>query len=808
MNKLILLFLIILISCSSRNNNFDNDPFSMFKTSVQNSSINIFENNQIEFLALKGDKLKNYTVITNDKNNIVLNVKGIKVEDKNINKNNFKYLKDLNTKSSSTGSTINIALKENPGFKVFKRKSGLVLAIGPDYSEIADDDLDDLESKLFGSGSSESLDNLFSNPTSSNQIQETTPSPLSNFVDPVEIEDNDFSFDFFTSTEEKPIIETPRVETRGTNIPSVKKEQKQAETKVVEPVKEKIQTKEEILEDLASYEFEETSSPIISSPSNQDSSSKIKNIEIVKHIDKLRVTVSSDYALDFQKQEDNVNNQLKLIINNTRLPRSLARPFDVSEFNTSASIITAKQTKGPYSNTELIIQFRDQMDYYINQDQEIISIEFPIRIYEEYNDDLDTKVSSIDLVDDFSNSSVNDLEATRQLSKFNFEDYLAQPRKFYGTRMSIEVLNTDLNDVLRLIQDVSGINIVIANDIKDIKVTLSLKNVPWDQVLTVVLQNSGLAYIRQNSVISVAKLETIKNDRLLAAQALEAHRQLELTKIYVKKINYISYENILEVVKPLLSPRGQISIEKGTNNLVVNDLEENILKVDRLLSIIDKKPYQIAIEANIVEASQAWISSMGFDFIGSSGSDFAFKNISGYGDIKSILGVGSATNNLKIISAPRITTLDNKTAQIVQGSQVAYQTINEENNFSKINFENIQIVLSVTPKVSPNNEIILDLDVKREFPDYTLRTNRKLPPGVGVRRATTQVLMKDGDTTVIAGLYSLNQGAGSHGTPGIRMIPIIGWLFGKGEDKEQKNELMIFINARIIDIENTGMASK
>lgn len=802
-NYLLLSTVFLLFSCSTKQNisKVENDPFSIFKTPVQTTSINILDKGDREYLALKGKKLKNYTVITNDKNNLVLNVSGLKLEAKDIENSNYKYLRKIKTQTSEIGSTVSISLKDNPGFKVYKRNSGLLLAIGPDYKQIADSELDDLENQLFGEGDSENLDKIESVTNNEPMIEKVKEVKIT--AEPIETTKEDYGASVLDTFEEsQDTTETATV---------IKKEEPKKLIAVPVPTKRAEIESETFFNteaEVAQTSMENVEQNVVQ---EEDASARVKSIDFVKLIDKLRLTITTSFAVNYEKQEDEINNQIKLILNNTKLPKSLARPYDTSEFNGSVSMIIPKNTNGPYKNVEIIMQFRKDMDYSVNQEEDTINVDFPIVSSEDYNTNLDiADISSSNKdIDDFSDNGVNDLEAARQMSRFNFEDYLADPKKFYGTKMSIEVVDADIIDVLILIQDVSGINISASNDVKGIKINVSLKNVPWDQALSVVLQSAGLAYIRQGSVISVAKLETLRDDRVLAAQTLEAHRKLELSKIFVRKLNYSSVNSVEKKLKPLLSEKGQMSIDSDTNSVIVSDVQEAVLKIDRLLNIIDKRPFQIAIEANIVEANHAWVSSMGFDFISGSGSDFAFKNVSGYGDIKSLLGIGSSSNNLKIISAPKVTTIDNRTASIVQGTQVAYQTIDMETKerIGKIEFKDVQVVLSVTPKVTNNNEILLDIDVKREFPDYRFRQNRHVPPGVGVRRASTQILMKNGDTTVIGGLYSLDQGDGAIGTPGIRLIPIVGWLFGKSEDRDIKNELMIFINARIIDIDKAGVAS-
>lgn len=404
---------------------------------------------------------------------------------------------------------------------------------------------------------------------------------------------------------------------------------------------------------------------------------------------------------------------------------------------------------------------------------------------------------------DVTKSSTDDIQAARQMSRANFQDYLATPTSYYGRKMSLEVANADILDVLRMIQEVGMINIVVSGNVKG-KVDVSLKSVPWDQALSVVLQNAQLGYVMQGSVIRVAPLSDIRDERKLAAEALEASNQLEPLRIMVARLNYINAKEAEQKITALLSNRGRVAVDKDAKTVVVNDIEDVILKTDKLLKSIDTKPMQVAIEANIIEASDSWIRAMGFSWA-TDGGDIGFKNISGLGNISNTLGIASVKGDVKIVSSPRISAIDRTTASIIQGTQVAYKTTvstGTGETSEKIEFENIQVAMSVTPRVTESGEIMLDVDVKREFPDYMFRMNRKMPPGVGVRRASSQIMLKDGDTAVIGGLYSMDNGDSGAGVPLIRKIPIIGWFFGKEESREMKSELLIFLKATIKNDDN------
>ena len=303
----------------------------------------------------------------------------------------------------------------------------------------------------------------------------------------------------------------------------------------------------------------------------------------------------------------------------------------------------------------------------------------------------------------------------------------------------------------------------------------------------------------QGSIIRVAPITDIRDERKLAAEAMEAQNNLEPLKVMVARLNYINAKEVEDKLSAILSKRGKMSVDKDAKTLVLHDIGDVITKADKLLRAIDIKPMQVSIEANIVEANSSWLSSMGFSWATSSG-DISFKNISGIGNIDAAIGAASLSGDVKIVSAPKISAIDRQTASILQGTQVAYKTTGQSangENIDKIEFENIEVALNVTPRVTDNNEVILDVNVKREFPDYTLRLAKTLPPGVGVRKASSQLLLKDGDTAVIGGLYSLDNGDADAGVPLIKKIPVLGWFFGKNESREVRSELIIFLKATI-----------
>jgi len=736
-------------------NNSD-DPFSLLKAPVDKAHVHYVKKGGKDFVYLKGSKLKDYTVVTKD-NGLALNVRGYNIKGRAVLASKSNYLSDITTAATPDGSRVDLDLKKKQGFRVYRRPSGLVLAMGPGYQEIAEDDLEALDAEVSNSaGIDEELDSLLV-PKAPSVATPQTPPP----AEPIQQE----AKKEITDNELDQLLQESNNESKKTAASDL--DQMDNDT-----------ASDFALEEQGSIETA-MGKPAV-----------IQGIKVNKLYDRTEVVVQADRTIKYERKPSRPGyNQVVIDIPNASLAKNFNKSLDLSSSEGVIASITPSEVKGPYKAVKVTIQLNSEVEPEISQKNNLVSLAFPFS--EEIN--IATNVPGAS-----KPGEVNDVEAARQFSRMSFEDYLAKPTTFYGSRMSIQVSNAEILDVLKMIQEVSGVNIVVSDKVKG-KTDVTLTNVPWDQALSVVLQNSQLGYVRQGSVIRVAPLADLRDERKLAAEALEAHNSLEPLRVMVTRLNYIGAKEAEEKVTSLLSKRGKLSVDKDAKTIVVNDVEDTILKVDKMLRAIDTKPVQVAIEANIIEASDAWIRAMGFDWATGSG-DIAFKNISGYGNLGATIGLASINGDVKIISAPKICALDRQTASILQGTQVAYKTsvAGSSGELSdKVEFENIEVALNVTPRVTANNEIILDVNVKREFPDYTNRMNKNTPPGVGVRKASSQIMLKDGETAVIGGLYSLDTGDSSAGVPLMKKIPIVGLFFGKSEDREMRSELLIFIKAKI-----------
>ncbi len=479
-----------------------------------------------------------------------------------------------------------------------------------------------------------------------------------------------------------------------------------------------------------------------------------------------------------------------------------------------------------------------------------------------------------------------------------------KPKKFTGEKIALDFYETDIKNVFRILQDVSGKNFAIDQDVTG-KVTLSLhKPVPWDQVLDLVLKMNQLAMVTEGDVIRIgtqAKFEAEERARRkrweeeLKRQKLEVQLAQAVTE-YIP-INYANAKDIYAMISrgsgsgsggggstqmgsavaeesassnALLTPGvGSIMFDERTNQIIVTDLPPKIEQIKRIISQLDRPTRQVSIEARIVEASSSfareigvqwgveggisstgtepytasrlpgsgtasdpnqpsWLREMGaegqpgigpqrgFDTLGGTyGWDtavnlpisaaagalgFNFLRIAGTGLVINARLMASETNGeSKIISAPKIATLDNVKATIKSGLRYPYNKLDESGN-TVTEFEDIDLVLEVTPHVTLDQRISMRLKITKKDLGDLINGQQSFT----TKEAETVLLVNDGDTVVIGGIIKSSKGASQTGLPFLSKIPILGWLFKTESKAKRKEELLIFITPRIVNLEKRG----
>ena len=419
-----------------------------------------------------------------------------------------------------------------------------------------------------------------------------------------------------------------------------------------------------------------------------------------------------------------------------------------------------------------------------------------------------------------------------------------------GTQpITIDLRNADIENVLRLVAEESGVNIIAGEDVSG-EVTMTLQGVPLDEAFLTILQTEQLGFELRGNVIRVAPQETLNAEEEQRAEARARAQEVEPLEVFLLPINYASASDLTDQVDGLLSPRGSVSVDDRTNTLIIKDLADNLQSIRMLIETLDSQVPQVLIEARIVETNENFNREVGIqwggDFSMSQGSGnptgLIFPNVLGVsggatdseapvegtsenpnyavnlpatagtgsgGAMGLTMGsVGGAVNlNMrlsamedagyaKIISAPRIMTLDNREATISQGTSIPISVVSAAG--VQTIFVDATLELTVTPHVTPDGNVRMAIEATKNEPDFQ-NTGAQGDPTIIQNQAETELLVGDGDTTVIGGIYTENTGRSVSAVPFLHRIPILGFLFQNHSETENRSELLIFITPRIVN---------
>jgi type IV pilus assembly protein PilQ len=426
------------------------------------------------------------------------------------------------------------------------------------------------------------------------------------------------------------------------------------------------------------------------------------------------------------------------------------------------------------------------------------------------------------------------------------EGGLLEGKVYTGRRISLDFKDVEIDDVLRLIAEVSDLNIIAGDEVQG-QVTIRLVDVPWDQALDVILLTKGLGFIRVGNVLRIAPGEVLKSEEEARLQEKRAKEKLEDLVVKLQPVNYANVKEVAKMVKRLLTARGSVDIDVRTNTVILKDIANVIDEATALIKAIDTQTPQVMIEAKIVEANLDYLREVGSRWgVGVQPFEDAFDTGSPLKEdvgsdgftlqpVQDILGNGIAPNNIavsnpitelatgivnvgafllddrfnldlelaaaesegegKVISSPRVVTLDNRKASIEQGVSIPFQTF--ENGDAKLEFIDAVLRLDVTPHITQDKSIIMKIEVQRNAPDDSVPTPTG-SPAIAKNEAETETLVKDGQTLVIGGIYVVRSADRQSRVPYFHKIPVIGNAFKNNETREVRQELLVFVTPRVV----------
>ncbi len=417
------------------------------------------------------------------------------------------------------------------------------------------------------------------------------------------------------------------------------------------------------------------------------------------------------------------------------------------------------------------------------------------------------------------------------------EGGLMDGKEYVGRRISLDFKEVDIADVLRLIAEVSDLNVIAGDEVKG-KVTIRLVDVPWDQALDVILLTKGLGFARVGNVLRIAASDVLAGEEELRLQERRAKEKLEDLVVKLQPVNYANAKDLTGMLAKLLTERGSVNLDKRTNTLIIKDIASVIDEATALIKAVDTMPPQVMIEAKIVEAGLQYSRELGSRWtFGTNpltegtlgGRDYLFTGgpsdgiADGLGNQlvfgnpitaspTGLLGLAASVlddkfnfevelqaaevnGDGKVISSPRVVTLDNSPAIIEQGVSIPFQTF--ENGDAAIEFVDAVLKLDVTPHITADGSIIMKIKVSRNAPDSSVFTLTG-SPAIAKNQVDTETLVKDGQTLVIGGIYVVDTAQKQSRVPYLHTIPLLGSLFRSDSVVDKRKELLIFITPRIV----------
>jgi len=423
---------------------------------------------------------------------------------------------------------------------------------------------------------------------------------------------------------------------------------------------------------------------------------------------------------------------------------------------------------------------------------------------------------------------------------------LPEETRFTGNPVTLDFQGADLRAVLRTFSEISGLNVVIGSTIQG-TVDVALRDVPWDQALDIILRDQRLGYVVDGTIVRIAPLSVLADEEAQRRKLAEEQALAGELRVLTRSLSYARAADLTQLLtQTVLSQRGEIQFDERTNTLIINDLPEFLASASDLIGTLDKPEPQVEIEARIVQTNSTFARQLGVQWGTAARAAAALGNTFGtefpnQGSISGRTGasqslsdrdltdsVGSVINmpvspatsaigialgsvngaiNLdvalsamenegrgEILSTPRISTQNNVEAEITQGQQIPIQTV--ANNTVTVTFRDAALKLLVRPQITATDTVIMSITLENDVADFSRAVNG-IPP-IDTQRAITQVLVADGDTTVIGGIYVSREQASQDRTPGLHRIPLLGWLFQRNRYEDESRELLIFITPRII----------
>ena len=516
---------------------------------------------------------------------------------------------------------------------------------------------------------------------------------------------------------------------------------------------------------------------------------------------------------------------LSLTITNCLVPKRLQRALDTSQFGSPVLSVTPYQVqaKGTHQ-VKLLVRLRGNPAFKIRRDGDLLVWDItnpgPLPVAKlpapaaRVQEAPEARVAEELIPPVRPEEMVTEIPAVQHPGK----------KIYKGRRVTLEFSDADVRKIFQLIAEVSNLNFLIADDVTG-TISIKLVNVPWDQALDVILDAKGLGMQRDGNIVQIkpkARIQSQAEEELAAKKAAE--RGMEL-RTAVFEVNYAATTDVASQFAALKSDRGTITKDERTSRVIVKDIQTALDEMRALLKTLDAPEKQVMIEARIVEASSNFTRDLGVQWglsykdgsaslLGINSVDSTFGGVvspagpgtSGSGGVGMGVSFGKLTSNIqldmrlaaaatigqvKIISTPKVVTLNNKAAKISQGQSIPYQTTSAEG--TQTQFVEAALTLEVTPHITADGAVSMKIKASNNSP------GTGSPPPINKKEATTELVVANGETTVIGGIYVDSDTESDTGIPFLADIPLLGWLFKSNSKTKTKTELLIFITPKLVN---------
>ncbi|HKJ29783.1 MAG TPA: type IV pilus secretin PilQ [Desulfuromonadales bacterium] len=525
-------------------------------------------------------------------------------------------------------------------------------------------------------------------------------------------------------------------------------------------------------------------------------------------------------------------NLVRFEIIDSSISRALRRKIDASAFPSAVTSVTPYTvTDGDHQNVRIAVNLKGQVSYALEEDGSDIRLVIDDGAYAE---PVPPAVSTVEVVaPERPESAVRAAEEqvyAPTSSTVTADEMAAEAARYNGEKITLVFDAANVRSILQLIGDVSGLNILASSDVQG-TITLRLIDVPWDQALDLVLETASLGKIQQGNILRIMpkdKLRSIEQEAMQEQMIAIEEGVLE-TKTFL--VSYASVDDMKNFLTDIKSDRGSIIADSRNKQLIVRDAAAVLEQMEEMIVQIDKPERQVMIEARIVEANTTFSRNLGikwnFDYqqddthsdnglndaalgiggsfilpvtnpaVAGASSIFSFGALDEQLDIDLRLAALENSGEGRIVSTPKVTTLNGEQATISQGTKIPFSSVSDQG--TDVQFENAELKLSVTPEINPDGSILLEIDTSNSSVGSVVPTATGDAVSIDEKKAQTKVLVRNGQTTVIGGIFIEQEQKSQSGVPILMDVPVLGHLFKSTSKTKDRRELLIFITPRIVE---------